>query len=98
MVPLPRLDAISPSVAASRYRTGVFANACVNWFTLVLAVLRQHGSAGPAIWSQTLVVTAWKGRSFGGILAGSFFLAGYGTISRVTDCFVGKGGLPQKPC
>jgi len=28
--------------------------------------------------------------------AGSFFWRGYGTISRVADCFVGKGGLPKK--
>src|SRR5262245_28284740 len=92
MVPIPRLHAISPSVAASRYRTEVFANACVNWFTLALAALRQHGpSAGPAIWSQTLVVMTGKDDHFGGMPAGSFFWRGYGTISRVADCLVGRG-------
>jgi hypothetical protein len=58
------------------HRTEVFANACVNWFTLVLAALPQHGPAGPAIWSQTLVVTAWKGRSFWRNAGRLVFLAG----------------------
>jgi hypothetical protein len=42
----------------------------------VLAALPQHGPAGPAIWSQTLVVTAWKGRSFWRNAGRLVFLAG----------------------
>src|SRR5262245_14985327 len=98
MVPLPRLHAISPSVAASRYRTEVFANACVNWFTLALAALRQDGPAGPAIWLQTLVVTAWKGRSFWRNAGRLIFLAGVWNHLPRYRLLCWEGSLPQKPC
>jgi hypothetical protein len=64
----------------------------VNWFTLVLAALPQHGPAGPAIWSQTLVVTAWKGRSFWRNAGRLVFLAGlWNHLPALPIALLGRG-------